>query len=73
MSERPEEVTSPDHEGRVAMMNPPDSWVAKWQRGSNFVGGLYAARVVGKLPEDVIEDLEAQGIQYIPRDGSYVE
>lgn len=55
------------------MMNPPDSWVGKWQRSSNFVGGLYAIRVVGKLPEDVIDDLEAQGIQYIPRDGSHNE
>lgn len=55
------------------MMNPTDSWVAKWQRGSNCVGGLYAARVVGRLPDEVIDDLEAQGFTYIPRDGSYVE
>ncbi|CCG83167.1 Transcription elongation factor spt-4 [Taphrina deformans PYCC 5710] len=72
-SERPEEVTSPNHEGRIAMMSPSDSWVAKWQRSSNFVAGLYATRVVGRLADEIVEDLEAQGIQYIPRDGSYVE
>lgn len=55
------------------MMNPGASWVAKWHRGANFVAGLYAVRVVGRLPDDVVDDLEANGIQYIPRDGSFVE
>ena len=73
ISERWEEVTSPTHEGRIAMMNPDESWVAKWQRGSKFAAGLYAARVAGRLPDDIIEELEGLGVEYRARDGSHVD
>lgn len=55
------------------MMQPPTSWVAKWQRGSKFVAGMYAARVQGRLPDDIVDELEAQGIEYRPRDGSHID
>ena len=71
--ERMELVTSPKHEGRIAVMRPDKSWVAKWQRVGDFVGGLYAAKVQGTLPEDIVEDLANDGVTYRKRDGSAVD
>lgn len=55
-SDDPEEralrCTSPNHEGHIAMMSASASWVAKWQRTDKFVGGLYATKVQGRLPDD---------------------
>ena len=31
---------------------------------------MYATKVSGKLPDDVIRQLEDAGIRYVPRDGS---
>ncbi|KAG7870048.1 hypothetical protein KL918_000252 [Ogataea parapolymorpha] len=62
--------TSPTFEGLVATHGDQGSWVARWLRIENFVPGLYAVRVLGKLPDDVRGDLQAQGIEYRPRDGS---
>ncbi|KAG7811012.1 hypothetical protein KL921_002640 [Ogataea angusta] len=64
------ECTSPTFEGLVATHGDQGSWVARWLRIENFVPGLYAVRVLGKLPDDVRGDLQAQGIEYRPRDGS---
>lgn len=64
------ECTSPSFEGVVALGQPEESWVAKWLRIENFRPGLYAVKVSGKLPADVVKDLEAKDIQYRPRDGS---
>jgi len=27
------------------MMNPPKSWVSRWQQSDNFVKGMYAVKV----------------------------
>ena len=51
------------------MGNPAQSWVAKWQRLSTYVPGVYAVKVQGTLPEEVIVVLEANGFQYVRRDG----
>ncbi len=64
------ECTSPTFEGLVASNGSDVSWVGRWLRIENFVPGLYAVRVVGKLPDDVRNDLYSQGIEYRPRDGS---
>lgn len=64
------ECTSPSFEGLVALKGDSQSWVARWLRVENFVSGLYAVRIVGKLPDDVRLELESQGISYRPRDGS---
>ena len=55
------------------MGNPKTSWVAKWQRLTNYVAGVYAVKVSGTLPEEVIQALEENGIKYIPRDGRDVD
>lgn len=55
------------------MGDPGSSWVAKWQRLTQYVPGVYAVKVVGTLPREVVESLEDRGVRYIPRDGSNVE
>lgn len=67
------ECTSPSFEGVVALGEPGESWVAKWLRIDNFRPGLYAVKVSGKLPADVVADLENKGIYYRPRDGSVTD
>ena len=37
--------TSPDFTGMIAMMEPEDSWVAKWQRMVKYRPGVYAKSV----------------------------
>ena len=65
------ECTSPTFEGLVAKSEQgQESWVGRWLRIERFVPGLYAVRIVGKLPDDVKMELAAQGIEYRPRDGS---
>lgn len=65
-----QECTSPTFEGLVALTDNERSWVARWLRIDGFQRGLYATKVVGKLPPDIIGRLEDRGIAYRPRDGS---
>ncbi len=64
------DCTSAQFDGIIGMMNPGASWVARWQRCDKFVKGLYAIRVTGRLPDEVVEDMEDRGLVYRPRDGS---
>ncbi|KAF2397037.1 putative transcriptional elongation protein Spt4 [Trichodelitschia bisporula] len=64
------ECTSSNYSGILALTNPARSWAAKWQRLDGYVQGMYAIQVIGVLPDDMIESLEAAGIRYVPRDGS---
>jgi transcription elongation factor SPT4 len=81
--ERVELCTSNDFEGMIALVDPKDSWVGRWQRickptafvsslshpsQANYTKGIYAARVSGTLPEEIQEELQAQGMTYRPRD-----
>jgi len=67
-SERILECTSAQFDGVIAMTQPSESWVARWQRVDRFAKGLYAARVTGKIPLDVQDELVSRGITYRPRD-----
>lgn len=67
------ECTSSLFEGVITMADPRASWVAKWLRLSEYVPGIYAAKVQGALPEDIVDALRANGMVYIPRDGGEVE
>ncbi|KAI8885879.1 transcription initiation Spt4 [Backusella circina FSU 941] len=71
--DRVSECTAAKFEGAIALMNPKDSWVARWQRIDKFQQGVYAIRVYGRIPEDVEDDLERRGIPYRPRDGTVQE
>ncbi|KAG5284139.1 hypothetical protein AALO_G00023370 [Alosa alosa] len=64
------ECTSSSFDGVVAMMSPEDSWVAKWQRISNFKPGVYAVTVTGRLPPGVVRELKSRGVIYKSRDTS---
>lgn len=64
------ECTSPSFEGLLARGEGDESWAARWLRIDGFVPGLYAVRIAGKLPDDVRQELESQGVYYRPRDGS---
>ncbi|KAF2722150.1 putative transcriptional elongation protein Spt4 [Polychaeton citri CBS 116435] len=75
MKGNPDQVhdcTSVVFEGLVTLQNPEQSWVARWQRLTHYVKGVYAVKVEGQLPEDVIATMENNGIPYVPRDGSGV-
>ncbi|GBG30937.1 Transcription elongation factor SPT4 [Hondaea fermentalgiana] len=50
-----EGATTKNFEGLVAMMQPKDSWVAKWQRIDRFVPGTYAIKVNEEASEEVQE------------------
>lgn len=67
-SDRVASCTSAQFDGLIGMMNPEESWVAKWQRTDKFVRGIYAVRVTGRLPIDVQDTLASKGIPYRPRD-----
>ena len=62
--------TSSNFDGVVSMMNPDESWVAKWQRIDKLRPGCYAVSVSGRLPTSVVRELKSRGIPYRPRDTS---
>lgn len=51
------------------MAQPTRSWVARWQRLESSVPGVYAVKVVGELPREIVGALEGEGVKYVPRDG----
>lgn len=65
-----EECTSPVYEGLISLVDPMNSWVAKWNRLEGFAPGVYAVKVVGMLSDDRLMQLEENGVRYFPRDGS---
>jgi transcription elongation factor SPT4 len=65
-----QECTSQVFDGLITLGDPTTSWVAKWQRLTNYVPGVYAVKVVGQLPGEILNVLEDNGIRYVPRDGS---
>ncbi|KAF9446736.1 transcription initiation Spt4 [Macrolepiota fuliginosa MF-IS2] len=60
--------TTTSFDGVISVISPENSWVARWQRTSNYVRGIYAVQVKGRIPEDVEAELENRGIKYRPRD-----
>ena len=44
-----EECTSPVYEGLISLVDPMNSWVAKWNRLEGFAPGVYAVKVVGMV------------------------
>ena len=53
-------------EGLLTLGDPARSWVAKWQRLQDYLPGVYAVKVVGSLPGEVLTALEDAGINYVP-------
>ncbi|KAI9837538.1 MAG: Transcription elongation factor SPT4 [Sarea resinae] len=65
--------TSQVFEGLITLADPAQSWVARWQRLDGYVGGVYAVKVVGQLPDEAVLEAERAGVKYIPRDGSALD
>ncbi|KAI8806323.1 transcription elongation factor SPT4 [Cladochytrium replicatum] len=65
-----DDCTTADFEGIAAIINPRDSWVARWNRWNKFQRGIYALRVGGRLSDDIIADMKDAGFNYRPRDGT---
>lgn len=66
-SEAVADCTSQVFEGLITLSNPSRSWVAKWQRLDGYVRGVYATKVSGILPEDVVDQIEGDGrMRYVP-------
>ena len=68
--DRIHECTSQVYEGLLTLQEPEKSWVARWQRLDKYKPGVYAVKVVGVLPDEVLQDMEDAGVRYVPRDGS---
>ena len=62
--ERVNSCTTAFFEGEAAIMDPRDSWAAKWIRVDNYLPGVYAISVTGQLDRDVEEELENRGIRW---------
>jgi len=65
------DCTSQVFEGLITLADPSKSWVAKWQRLDGYVRGVYATKVSGVLPDEVVAVMEDEArIRYIPYVGS---
>ncbi|RKP25669.1 Spt4/RpoE2 zinc finger-domain-containing protein [Syncephalis pseudoplumigaleata] len=71
--DRVNECTTTNFEGAIAVIKPEDSWATQWLRLERFRPGVYAIRVTGMPPDDVLDELERRNITFIPRDGSMPE
>ncbi|KAI9007703.1 transcription initiation protein spt4 [Hyaloraphidium curvatum] len=65
--------TTDKFEGMIGLFQPDNSWAARNLNIEKFVRGMYAVRVVGRLPEDIEDRLRDEGYVVYPRDGSTVE
>jgi transcription elongation factor SPT4 len=57
------DCTSTMWSGLVGVVKAEGSWVVRWQRGEGRKEGLYAVKVVGRLPEETLEVVEGRGIR----------
>jgi len=51
-------------EGQAAIMDPRESWAAKWIRVDAYLPGVYAISVTGQFDRDIEADLEERGIRW---------
>mmetsp|Transcript_14214 Transcript_14214/g.27816 ORF Transcript_14214/g.27816 Transcript_14214/m.27816 type:complete len:92 (+) Transcript_14214:421-696(+) len=51
-------------EGQVAVMDPGESWTAKWLRIDAYLPGVYAISITGQLDRDIEEELESRGCRW---------
>jgi transcription elongation factor SPT4 len=68
--ERVNACTTAFFEGQCAVMDPRESWCARWIRVDNHLPGVYAISVTGQLDREIEEDLENQGVRWRCRPGN---
>lgn len=54
--------TTQNFSGMIALLQPDDSWVARWQRITRKARGIYAIDVSGKLPSQITQELRSMGV-----------
>ena len=57
-------LTTSHFEGMVSMLEPKDSWVAKWQKLVKHSPGVYAIEIFEALPAEIQKYLQQQNIPY---------
>eukprot|EP01137_Pigoraptor_chileana_P014191 Opistho-2@68529 len=67
-----EECISANFDGTISLMEPKNSWVARWQGLQSYKPGCYAISVSGLLPDHVREGLAERKVGYVDRDLSKV-
>ena len=60
-SDRINSCTTAFFEGQCAVMDPRESWVAKWLRIDAYLPGVYAISVTGQFTKDMEDEMEANG------------
>lgn len=57
------DCTTKTFSGLIALCQPDDSWVARWQRLSKRCRGMYAIDVSGELPNEIKNELRSMGVE----------
>ena len=63
-AEQVDSLTTPHFEGLMAVMNPDESWAARWQGVNKLKPGVYALKILEDLADDIKTELISSKIPY---------